>query len=1061
MMIMGLENAKTARKRTYDDWDKNVMDDFDSNNGKSCPNDKHPGILLQDLLDQFEAEFSSAEIHISQQQIRVLRETTAKILKMVQKIMLKSTRRSGVTAEVLAYKEVRLTLEILIDRWGLGDIQIYNVLAETLLQTYLYIPNADTNIVLQEFILLDMLPYATGGDSDNCHHLQSAIAKLLMQALSKCGKNCGMYKPIICWCKWFLNFQQYYKPYSILSSEAPSNNNSAASFLIPTEIFQLGIELLRNVPSIDLLSSALSVNLDFVAALSNSDFKVMRTFSIQHHSRDIIVTLRQRWTEMMLPRDLMEKSADVAMTSEANTILECQLQLLNIFEEAILDQDIKQGYLLTDAYVKFLQAENSSDRDISELHSLFITPRQTTKKKTKNDSSSLYPDCCNVDMEIHILTIDWIFVIMLLTTQKYQTMAIKFIDTWCVKEACDSLSYLIDIVFVNRCKQNMERKGELKEFQAHLPNISLDNFKHKPTQERLAWCLLRMATVLLLKPLRGYRSHNGISSASSLVPFRTDSSTVSLMFGNKWILSLLVHLDYHQQKEFINMLLHITDECLFYGNPQGSEKSCFEISLKLENRHEATGTSYLRRAVSTVVRSIFTVLHHIAQTNPLIIHLKSKLIECLALPASSDTASLLNSNVDREICMLLVSLMKPRTARHNFAIENGCTHSEALLLLQTLLFGETSCSNTTFAIRGIIFATELLSIRHDFIISIEEQKLVREWVLRCLLPCTRRMLEPELGLTGLSFLKGWVDSNSNEALNMAKSSFFLQIKMMVANTGLVQVLNSRGKADTLKESKDVALAVFAYSPAIESRSARTKQESAREMFFGTNFFLRRTNDIIPNPKRWSPTTDWVYALVNTYLRMGRSVVSKGWNPLNWLRAPLEFPIIDTSFFNPSHESQRLIVEFIDQKLCQFELSQGMQSINSFPASYADLVVSRLFSKKLKMFIDSLTYFAVALLIGISLSAAVLKNAYEHAQSTNSISLDFRKFTRLQIIKIYDLRAKSVTMDSLFSSIDSALRRSLLRKKRVVVLINDSSDNGTCSVSSSARRNQVSIFCLFC
>ena len=302
-----------------------------------------------------------------------------------------------------------------------------------------------------------------------------------------------------------------------------------------------------------------------------------------------------------------------------------------------------------------------------------------------------------------------------------------------------------------------------------------------------------------------------------------------------------------------------------------------------------------------------------------------------------------------------------------------------------------------------------------------------------------------------SILKSWVDSNSHEKLSATKSSFFLHIKMMVANTGLVQVVkNYRGA-----EAPLVSQVILAYSsPIHQSGHTCIDQETPRSIFLGLNFFLRRTKEIIANPSRWSSTANWVYALVDTYLQMGRSRVSKGWNPLNWLRASMEFPTIDTSFFNPSNEAQRLIIEFIDQQLCQFELSKAIQGNACFPGSYADLVVSRLFSKKLKLFIDSLSFFAATILTGISLCSAVLKNTYEHIQTTNMKSHDFTKFMTLQIIKIYDLKAKSSTIDSMFSSIDSALRRSVLRKKRAVVVLSDDSSDETYSVLSSTRRNQV-------
>jgi hypothetical protein len=1061
-MNLCLDNASTTRKRNYDVLamvnllnETNTMNEVDFNITKSDSDDKYTEILLQNLLCQFEAD-APAKIQVSQRQMRAQRATTAKILKVVQKILLTSTIESDAMFDeyvLCGCKELRMALEILIDRWGLGDIQICSSLVKTLLQSYLPTPTlTGKRIFQQKFILLDLLPFAAAGDSDNCRYLQSVIANALMQVLPKCGKNCSMYEPIICWCEWYLNHHQYYKLHSTLRNESSSNNFVTVSFVMPEDIYKLGLQLLRSVPSTDLLPRALSVNLDFFAVTSKTDFNT--TSWLKQHTKELIATLRQRWTELILPRNLTSRSLDAASERDESAILDCQLQLLNLFENAVLDKDIKQECLLIDTYVKLLQVTSRNTREISELQFSYGPPKRITKRKP--NSGSTHVDSLNVDVETNVFTIDWIFVMMLLSSKKYKTTAINIVDTWCIREAFDSLSQAIDIMFMNQCTH----KSKITEFAAPLPIKTLDTRKRKHTLHRLVPCLLRMTSVLLLKPQRDYLSYYGIPSAGTLMQFESDSSTNSLTLESRSILAFFVHFDYHRQKELINMLLHVTDECLFYSGVKISERSLADINFKFDDINQP---SYMQRAVSIVVQKVFTILQHITQSNPLSMHLKRKLMERLSFPVFNEAASLLHANVDREICKLLVSLMRQSSNDEILGMENDCTRSDVLMLLHKLLFSESCRSSTTHSIRGMILATELLSTNHWCIISIEERKSIQEWVLRRLLPCTRRMIEPEVGLTGLSILNGWIDADPNEKLSSTKSSFFRHIKMMVANTGLVQVLNNYRRAGILKESKLSVLSkvILAYcAHATQSKPTCTDQETQREIFLGLNFFLRRTKEIIVNPSRWSPTADWVYALIDTYLQMGRSRLSKGWNPLNWLRASMEFPTIDISFFNPSNEAQRLIVEFIDKNLCQFELSKGIQDNTCFPGSYADVVVSRLFSKKLKAFIDSLSYFAAALLIGISISSAVLKNAYEHAQSTNSMSREFKKFMTLQIIKIYDLRAKSTTVDSLFLSINSALRRSLIRKKRAtVVLSDDSSDDGTCSVVPSSRGNQVSGFIL--
>ena len=1032
-MNLGLENARAMRKRTYDDVTTGNLDS-DGNaieevgvDDTTGDDGEFPQFLLRNLLGQFDAESSLEDDRMSQQQIRVRRETSAKILNVMKKLMMKSivTDPSGVESTSCCYEELRMAVEALVDRWGLGDIQICNILVETLLQTYFIAPTVDRNVALQEFILLELLPCATGGDSENCHHLQSAVAKTLIQAIPKCGKSFCMYKPMVSWCIWYTNYLQYHKQYEV------SLKDSTASFPVPGEINQLALDLLRTIPSIDLLPSVLRINLDFLALTVKADSISRR------HSDELIATLRQRWTELLIPQDFIYDHVDTTRASDAIAIRECHRHMLDLFETAIFDQDVNDDHLLIDSYVKLLKTTSLGDRELSELHLPYGTHNKIMKHKSNCDS--------NADSnETNILTIDWIFVMMLLSSERYRTMAVTLVDAWCQNVEIsnghsmylhDSLSEVIKIVFLNPCTD------QITESPLQLANSSFDSIQHKNTQQRLVPCLLQMASVLILKPQRDYLSHNGMTPAGMQMPSTTDSQIDSLKFGKLFIQSMFDHLDHHRQRELIKMMLHIVDECLCYSGLTLSKR--VQIDIKCEEEYKNDDSS-AQRAISTVIKSVFAILHHITTVNSMSVDLRGNLMERLTLSGvvESDTIA-----VDREICILLVSSMKLNINENTSGIENDFDRSEILILLQKLLFGESSRSSTTHAIRGMLLATELLSINH-YLISINKQKLIQEWVLRRLLPSSRRMVEPEVGLAGLSFLEKCIDSNAVERVMMTRS-FFQRVKLMVANTGLVQVLENYRSAG--------ASTILAFSsPVVESTPSNTCQEDPRAVLFGINFFLRRSNEIVTNPSRWSHATKWVYVLVDTYLQMGRTTVSKSWNPLSWLQASLEFPTVDTSFFNAANETQRLIADFIAQKVCQLDVSKGIQDVHFFPGSYADVVVRRLFSKKLKLFIDSLRCFAVALLIGMSLSSAVLKNAYEFTESTNNTLLDVQKYMIFQINKIYDLRAKSITMDSLFASIGLALRRSWLKKKRVkVVLSDESSENGNISLLPSTRRNQVS------
>jgi hypothetical protein len=1051
-MNLGLRTSK--RKRTFAEVttvhlykDATSDDEVDLKTAKSVvdDNDDYPGALLHDLLRQFEAD-KLAKPHISQQQKRIQRETTAKILKVIQKIILGMQIRSDAGYVLSKYEELKMALELLIGRWGLGDAQICSSLVETLLLSYLSIGKACDGVLMQEFILLDLLPCATDSDSDDCHHVQSTTAKALIQILSKCGDNCNLYKPIFRWCKWYLNHHHYYKPQNILGNEAA---------LIPAVIHQLGLQLLRCVPSIELLPMALSINLEFFA-VSAAYTDSTNTLLLQKHTKEFVVAMRQRWIELITTRNSKKINFDDLATSEESVFLDCQFQLFGLFEKAVLNQDTKQSRLLSEAYIQLLKETSVSAGEVLYMNSSYGLPNRDTKTKSTYDAAQ--SDICNA--EINVLAIDWIVVMMLLSSKPYHRKAVMIVDSWRMSEACNSLSQVIDILFMNRYTRKLEEHDMAKDCQLYLPNSSLANSTRRSIQQRLIPCLLRLVSVLLLKPQRDWLLRDGMLSADIQMELQTDLSSNSLMLENRYILMLFACLDYQGQKEFINMLLHITDECLLYYGEHMSKSSRPKIKLMLGCIHEA---SYMQRVVCVVHRSIFTILKYIGQENLLSFHLKSKLMEHLTLPpAQCGPSSALNINVDREISFLLVSLLKRNIENGSCCgMKYGCSVSEVLMLLNKLLFGENCRGRAAFAIRGMALAKELLTRNHNSIISIKERQLIEEWVMQRLLPCTRRMVEPELGLIGLSIFDGWVDSDSFDATSTARSSLFLNIKMMVANTGLVQVSNiHRGDSSGYETTRPVvSRIILAYASANTQSTPHRDPETQREIILSLDFFMRRIGEIVANPSRWSPTADWVYMLVDKYLQMGRRRVSKGWNPLTWLRASMEMPAIDTSFLSPSNETQRLIIEFIDNKLCQFELSSVIQSHNCFPRSYADLLVSRLSSNKLKFFIDSLSYFAAALIMGISLSSAVLNNAFEHTRTRNFVSGELRAFMKSQICKIYDLRAKSTTLDSLFASIDSALRRSLIRKKRAMVFLSDDSSTD-CPVLSSTQSRVVSGFSFF-
>jgi len=254
---------------------------------------------------------------------------------------------------------------------------------------------------------------------------------------------------------------------------------------------------------------------------------------------------------------------------------------------------------------------------------------------------------------------------------------------------------------------------------------------------------------------------------------------------------------------------------------------------------------------------------------------------------------------------------------------------------------------------------------------------------------------------------------------------FRNFKMILANTGLIQMLTSYKKGKTHD-----AILGYGETP-VEVVGHATATGKTREMIFCVNYFLRY-NDI-DDPRRWQYATQWVFALVDEYLQMGRDKTTN-WRPHGWLMAAVEFPVISFPLdsFNKIHT---LTTDWIDKILCYFDLSKGRLEIHSMPAALVDSICC-LNLRQLLQFQSSAFRFALSLLIGITLSAAVLKNAFEHACSIQNESDESQKesneilqLIKVQLMKIYDLRLKSDVTDALLSSVELALRRLLSNEEQ--------------------------------
>ena len=558
--------------------------------------------------------------------------------------------------------------------------------------------------------------------------------------------------------------------------------------------------------------------------------------------------------------------------------------------------------------------------------------------------------------------------------------------------------------------------------------------------QRLTPALLRWAVFLLLAPARNTTLTS--SSMDTIVPA-----------VHAYVLNLHHRLDRDRQAELVHSLLHLSEETALQGwvvaqqqQQQRREKhSLFRggSRKKRKRRPEEPNNSTAVAAQQQhrlVHQSVNQVLKQLAETAP---NTLLRFQHILTRRLTSTTTHFYDCNEDlesvRELCSILSSLVEssPNDHHHHHhragGSGGGMDSSELMMLLQKLLFSSSGTFGGSSSVgggvkgdsgrivRGILLATELLgcSLRKS------DKDCIKDWVLRLLLPSTRRMVDPELGTPGLAFLNKWIHHEGDD--EESKKGIFQHFKMILANTGLIQILENYHKSKS-----DETVLGYSDPPVEFQLAASSSTGKTRNMVFCVGFFLRHTD--MSNPARWRHATQWVFDLVDAYLQMGREKAAT-WRPDGWLLASVEFPAIVLPL-DTSVKKQKALCDWIEANLFYFDLSRGIQRAEHIPLEYADIIVTSLDTKHLRQFQVSLLQFALSLLIGISLSTAVLKNTFEHWKASQQKSgtgnshqsdrngIGLLELMKLQIIKIYDLRTKSMQVDFLLCSLKTAIRRSV-------------------------------------
>jgi len=279
---------------------------------------------------------------------------------------------------------------------------------------------------------------------------------------------------------------------------------------------------------------------------------------------------------------------------------------------------------------------------------------------------------------------------------------------------------------------------------------------------------------------------------------------------------------------------------------------------------------------------------------------------------------------------------------------------------------------------------------------------------------------------------------------------FQSFKMILANTGLIQMLSSY--LERRKRPHEVVLGYTSIPSPFLSYSKPSGKRNKRDMIFCVHSYVRTSN--VKHPSRWGQMTKWVYDLVDTYLTMGREGTNAGpgkqkgkgrtkWLPDGWLEASLELPSLNLAVEKTSNKTKKT-AEVLSSQLCEHEITfESVVISKSACCEVANGVCEDKNIEEVIEQVESVLRVTLSFVLGIGLSAAVLRNTYAHLLSLDETDGDIKsqpeqddmrrrheivKLMQYQVMKLYDLKRKSETSTRFLEAIAATVRRVYLRGK---------------------------------
>lgn len=484
--------------------------------------------------------------------------------------------------------------------------------------------------------------------------------------------------------------------------------------------------------------------------------------------------------------------------------------------------------------------------------------------------------------------------------------------------------------------------------------------------ERLQASLLTLSLFLLLSPVR----------------IKSGTSSVMMSQIQGFVLNVYDAVDRSRQEELIRSLLHLADEVSMAASCQ--KQKCH------------------RQHLDTTCQIVHAVINSLAANNPAsILRFKSMLLRRLTLNS--------HGSGWEQICSILVNLV-------DRGVGDGIDSTELMVLLQKLLFcssgqrrdhvrQQTNKNDIEKVARGVVLATYMTQ---SPAFSSHDQECMYQWIQNILLPTNRRTVMAKIGSTGLKFLSQWSKKSERRAV-------FQQIKMILANTGLVQAKESY-------RSKNQVVFGYEETPScfLKKDDSELSIKKRRHFLFCVDSYLQYKD--VTNPSDWEDEIFWVYCLVNMYLEEGRLQRKSKWQPDGWLEALLELPLVE---FKDTSK-----IEMFDK--FNVDISNNVVSDDHKETRLRVSIAKDNFLAR-KVQVEHLLRLLLGLCLSMSLSIAVLRNSHSHLNNmkathgeqymNNRRRIVISRLLKYQFLKLYDLKKRIGILCALLLSIAISLRRS--------------------------------------